>query len=91
MAGRINDVDPGAFPFNRRTLGKDGDPALAFDVVAVHRPFGDGFVVAVDAGLLEQFVNKCCLAVVNVRDDRDIADIHNYSLSSGGQCHRARI
>jgi hypothetical protein len=40
VAGGVDDVDPGAVPFDRGRLGEDGDPAFAFDVVRIHRPFG---------------------------------------------------
>ena len=76
MAGGINNVDPCAFPFDRRVLGKNGDAALALDVVAVHRPFLGGLIVAVNTGLFEQFVNKGRLAVVNVGDNGDVTDFH---------------
>jgi len=36
--------------------------------------------ITYDAGLFQKFVNKGRLAVVNVRDNRDIADVHKSGL-----------
>jgi 3-hydroxyacyl-[acyl-carrier protein] dehydratase/trans-2-decenoyl-[acyl-carrier protein] isomerase len=57
-------------------FGEDRDPALAFQVVAVHRAFGHGLVLAEGAGLLQQFVDERGLAVVDMGDDRDVAQVH---------------
>ena len=54
----------------------DGDAAFAFDVVAVHRAFRDGLVLAERPRLLQQLVDQRGLAVVNMGDDGDVADIH---------------
>ncbi len=51
-------------------------PALAFDVVGVHRALDLPLVVAVGAGLLEQLVDEGGLAVVDVGDDGDVAQFH---------------
>jgi hypothetical protein len=65
--------------FNARAFGKDRDPALALDVVAVHHPLGRGLVLAKRAGLFKKFVNQCRFAMVNVGDNRDIAKVHTRS------------
>ena len=80
VAGGVNDVDPRAFPFDACAFRQNGDAAFAFDVVAVHRAFCGGFVFTIHTGLFQKFIDKRCLAVVNVRDDRDIADIHGSAL-----------
>ena len=54
-------------------LGQDRDAALAFEIVAVHRPFGDAFVGAEDAALPEHGVDQGGLAVVDVGDDRNVS------------------
>ena len=76
VAGRVDDVDPGAVPFHAGALGEDGDPALAFDVIAVHRAFGDLLAFAEGAGLFQKLVDEGGLAMVDVRDDRDVAKLH---------------
>ena len=54
-------------------LGQDGDAALALQLIAVHRPIGRPLVRAKDAGLLKHGIDERRLAVINVRDDRDVA------------------
>ena len=65
-----------ALPVDGGGLGEDGDAALALEVVAVHGAFGDVLVGAEGAGLLQQVVDQRRLAVIDVRDDRDVADFH---------------
>src|SRR5260221_2104160 len=76
MAGRIDDVDADIFPDHRRRLGEDGDAALAFEVVRIHDALGDALVLAEGAGLLQQAVDQCGLAVVDVVDDGNVAEFH---------------
>ena len=63
-------------PVDRRALGEDGDPALLLEVVRIHRPLLDALVVAEGAGLAEELVDKGRLAVIDVRDDRHVAQVH---------------
>ena len=51
-------------------------PALALDVVTVHHPLVGPLVVAERAGLFQENVDQGGLAVVNVCDDGDIAQLH---------------
>ena len=60
---------------NARDLGEDRDAALAFELVGVHDAVGDGFVVTKNAALLQKSVDQRRLAVVNVRDDRDVSNV----------------
>ena len=80
MAGRVDDVDVGGravmLPFDRGAFGEDGDPALFFEVVRIHRPLLHALVVAEGAGLAEQLVDKGRLAVIDVGDDRHVAKAH---------------
>ena len=78
VAGGVDDVDPRAAPDDRGALGQDGDAALALQVVAVHRPLGHHLVVAERAGLAEQLVDQGGLAMVDMGDDRDVADLHDW-------------
>ena len=81
VSGRVDDVDPCGPVFHARAFGQDGDAALTLDIVRIHRPFGRGLVFPERAGLLEKLVDKRRLAVVNVRDDRDIAKVHVSAVS----------
>ena len=76
VAGRVDDVDVGAVPVDRRALGEDGDPALLLEVGRIHRPLLDALVVAEGAGLAEQLVDQRGLAVIDVGDDRHVAEFH---------------
>jgi len=73
VAGRVDDVDAVAVPLDRGRLGENGDPAFLFEIVRIHRPFLDPLVIAEGAGLAEKLINERGFAVVDVRDNRDIA------------------
>ena len=74
---RIDDVDVHDAVFVRiadgAVLREDRDAALALDVVAVHHPLADVLVLGERPRLHEQLVDERRLAVVDVRDDRDVA------------------
>ena len=57
---------------NGGVLRHDGDPALALEIVAVHRALGDALVGAERAALMEERIDQRGLAVVDVRDDGDV-------------------
>ena len=63
-------------PDDRGRLGQDGDAALFFEIVRIHHAFGDALVLAEGAGLLEQAVDERGLAMVDVGDDGDVAQLH---------------
>ncbi len=79
VAGSVDDVDAGVFPDHRGGLGQDGDAALALEVVGIHGALDHALVLAVGAGLLQQPVDQRGFAMVDVRDDGDVANIHNGS------------
>ena len=74
VAGRVHDVDLDGAVADGRVLRQDRDAALALQIVRVHHPFGHVLVVAENFGLLEHRVDQCGLAVVDVRDNGDVAD-----------------
>ena len=83
VAGRVDDIDAGVLPLHRCGLRQNRDAALALQIVGVHRALNLALVVAVDAGLLQQAVNQRGLAVVDVGDDGDVAEVHGlFSLSA---------
>ena len=65
-----------SFQSDRGALGQDGDAALALQVVAVERALGHLLVVAEGAGLAQELIDQRGLAVVDMGDDRDVADLH---------------
>ena len=76
VARRIDDIDARVLPDDGRALGKDGDAALALQVVGIHRALSNPLALAERAGLLEQFVDERGLAVVDVSDNRDVSELH---------------
>ncbi len=76
VAGGIDDVDPGVVPDDRGALGQDGDAALALEIVAVHRLVFDLLIFPEGAGLFQKCVDEGRFAMVDVRDDGDVAHLH---------------
>jgi hypothetical protein len=74
VAGRVHDIDFYAGIKHGRVLGKDGDAALAFQIVRVHDALGYGLVIAESAALAEHGVYQRGLAVIHVGDDGDVAN-----------------
>ena len=78
-----------------RVLGEDRDPLLALEVHRVEHALGDVLVLAEGAGLPEHRVDERRLAVVDVGDDRDVADVcaqrHPPSLATGGERAGERV
>ena len=75
MAGRVDDVDLHVLIGDGDVLGKDGDAALALLVVGVEHALFHLLVLAEHAGRVQQAVDHRGLAMVNVRDDGDVADV----------------
>ena len=75
VPGRVDDVELHAADAHRRVLGEDGDALLALEVHRVEDALGDVLVLTERAGLPQQRVDERRLAVVDVRDDRDVAEV----------------
>ncbi len=75
VAGGVDDVDEVVLPLHRAVLGADGDAALALEVVAVHHALVDVGVLAEHVCGAEDAVDQRRLAVVDVGDDGEIADL----------------
>ena len=84
VARRVDDVHLHVAVAEGRVLGQDRDPLLALEVHRVEHALGDLLVLAERAGLPEHRVDERGLAVVDVRDDGDVAE-----LVTGG--HRGRV
>ena len=82
VAGGVDDVD-GHRPLGRGRAGvpdrgvlrEDRDALLALQVAGVHRALVDVLVLAERAALPEHRVHERGLAVVDVRHDRDVAEV----------------
>ena len=84
VARGVNDVDFNALVLTGAVLGQNGDAALTLNIAGVHDALGHLLVGTESAGLLQHLVDQCGLAVVNVSNDRNIAEIflnHIHSLS----------
>ena len=90
VAGRVDDVEPDAVDVDRRLLGEDRDALLALEVARVHHPVDDGLVRPERAGLAEHRVDERGLAVVDVGDDRDVAQVARGRRRQVGSRGRAR-
>ena len=75
MAGRVDDVVLDPVMVDRRVLGEDRDPTLPLERVRVHGSSLALLAFAINAALTEHRVDQSRLAVVDVRDDRDVADV----------------
>ena len=84
MTRRVDDVDLRLAVAEGRVLGEDRDPLLPLEVHRVEHALVDVLVGAEGAGLPEHRVDERGLAVVDVRDDRDVAEI-------GAAGHRSRV
>ncbi len=78
VAGRVHDVDRDPVIGDGGALGQDRDAALPFERVGIEHGFlglvGFHFELA---GLAQEGVHQRGLAVVYVRDDRDITDVRS--------------
>jgi hypothetical protein len=75
VAGGVDELDAHALVFDRGALRLDRDAALALDVAGVHHALGDGLVGAERAAGAQQTVDEGRLAVVDVGDDGDVAQV----------------
>ena len=73
--GRVDDVDLHAAVADRGVLGEDRDALLALEVHRVHDPLVDVLVARNAPVWQQQGVDERRLAVVDVGDDRDVAEV----------------
>ena len=82
MAWGVDDVDLHILVLDRAVLGKNGDAALALLIVGVEHALVNLLVLTEHAGGIQHAVDHRGLAVVDVGDNRDIANVlllHGYS------------
>ena len=76
VAGRVDDVQRDSRPdCDRGVLGEDRDALLTLEVARVHDALVDGLVGAERARLVQHRVDERGLAVVDVGDDGQVADV----------------
>ncbi len=76
MAGRVDDVDARLLPLHRGAFGENGDAALALEIVRIERALHHLLIGAESAALAQKLIDKRGLAMIDMRDDGDIANIH---------------
>ncbi len=76
VAGRVDDVDPDVPPDDRGAFGEDRDAALALELVRIEGAFGNLLVGAERAALAQHRIDQRGLAMVDMGDDRDVANVH---------------
>ena len=91
MARRVDDVDLHALVGDGDVLGKDGDAALALLIVGVEDALFHLLVLAENVGGPQKTVYEGGLAVVDVGDDSDVADVLLLHESSFGSFLGAEI
>jgi len=102
VPGRVDHIDLHVLVGDRGVLGEDRDAALALEVVGVEDQFAGGVRIPEDVGLLEEAVDEGGLAVVDVGDDGDVAQVgpardvegggHGHGFRGGwGAAWRARL
>jgi hypothetical protein len=77
VPGRVDDVDLGSAPTDRGVLGENGDTALTLERVGIHYSFLNDLIISKRARLAEHLVHEGRLAVIDVRDDSDVTDLHS--------------
>src|SRR6185312_8814050 len=93
VAGRIDDIDLRVAEAQRDVLGQNGDAALAFEIVGVEDAVAAQFALAEHAGLTEHLIDQRGLAVIDVGDDGDIAEVRTFHcvVNSGIIARRTRL
>ena len=76
VARRVDDVDAHAPPNDRGAFGQDGNAPLALQLVRIESPLRDLLVVAESAALPQQAIDQRRLAMIDMGDDRDVAQLH---------------
>jgi len=79
----IDDIDAPVLPANRRVLRQNRNAAFAFQIIRIHDPIGHDGPLIECAGLLQQPVDEGRFAVIDMSDDRNIANLfsgkHGYA------------
>ncbi len=75
VSGGIDNVDVRAFVLDGAVLRQDRDAAFLFQVIGVHDPLCDMLMRGKRAGLAQKFVDQRGLAVVDVGNNGDVANV----------------
>ncbi len=75
VSGGIYYIDLDITALNGCVFCENSDSALSFEIARIHDSFSDDLIFMINSALLEHLVNERSFAVVNVRYDRDVAQI----------------
>ena len=81
VARGVDDVDPGILPDNAGALRQNRNAPFTFLVIRIHRALRHLLVGAKSTGLMQKAIDQGRLAMIDMRDNRDVADIHREKLS----------
>jgi hypothetical protein len=84
VPGSVHDVDFDVAPAHGGVLRKDRDAAFPLERVRVHHALGHQLVGAKHPRLAEHLVHERRLPMIDVRDDRDIAELQGRRVLEGG-------
>ncbi|MPM49480.1 hypothetical protein SDC9_96210 [bioreactor metagenome] len=76
MTRSIHDIDACPSIDDRRIFRENGNSPLPFEIVGVHNALDVLFAPAQYARIAQHLIDQRCLAVVNVRNDGDISNVH---------------
>ena len=76
VAGGVDDVDAHTVPVDRGALGQDRDAAFSFELAAIHGALLHRLVRPHRAALAQQSVDQGRLAVIDMGNDGDVAQVH---------------
>ena len=74
MPWGVDDIDAAIVVIDGCIFSEDGDPLFTFQVVRVHDALDNGLVGAEGSALAQHLVYEGRLAVVDMRNDGDIAN-----------------
>ena len=74
VARGINNIDSNPVVINGGILRKNGNSAFALEIIGIEHTSGDSFPFTKDARLVQEGINQGGFAVVNVGNDRNIAN-----------------
>ncbi len=85
MTWGVHNIDDVLVPANRSIFGFDRDAAFPLLVHGIHRSLCDHLIIPESTGLPKQLVNQGRFTVINVGNDRNVA---NLFCPGGGGIHR---
>ena len=75
MAGRIDDIDLGAHVIQGDVLGEDRDSSFPFQIVGIQDAVLLHLRLAELTAGFDQAIDECRLAVIDVSDNCNVADV----------------